>query len=558
MSTVLGIDTGGTYTDAVLFKQETNTVLAKAKAPTTRQDLSLGISQSVGALGIADPADITKVVLSTTLATNAIVEGEGRPAGLIIIGEPPRGELPQGEVVRIEGRINVKGKEVIPLNPDEVATACDRLTGRVEAVAVAGMMSVRNAVQELAVKAEVEKRCGVPVVCSHTLSSKLGFHDRTVTTVLNASLIPIIEGFIQAVERSLAVLGIRAPIFMVKGDGNLASLDFIREKPIESILSGPAASVIGALALANTSDGIVIDMGGTTTDSGIVRGNTLALSPVGAHVGSWQTQVNSVQINTFGLGGDTQIIGEDGGPRLTGRRILPACRGGEDGLTPTDILHLTGEYVKWSPDGARKMAEVQAQAWGQSMADYLAAAQDVILETIQGEVLAQYRHHEPEDAEPEVGYVARMQGPVDRSVDLLAAFPIIAIGAPAGTWYSKLAEAGDRVVIPEHYEVANAVGAACAAVEERVEAMVRPDEANDGYVAHVAGLCQSFTQKDEGVAWASREVEQRSLMAAKGQGAESVHTQVFVEEVVEKIGWRERYVHTNVWAVAKATGLKLK
>ncbi|MEG2640849.1 MAG: hydantoinase/oxoprolinase N-terminal domain-containing protein, partial [Eubacterium sp.] len=174
MSTVLGIDTGGTYTDAVLFKQETNTVLAKAKAPTTRQDLSLGISQSVGALGIADPADITKVVLSTTLATNAIVEGEGRPAGLIIIGEPPRGELPQGEVVRIEGRINVKGKEVIPLNPDEVATACDRLTGRVEAVAVAGMMSVRNAVQELAVKAEVEKRCGVPVVCSHTLSSKLG------------------------------------------------------------------------------------------------------------------------------------------------------------------------------------------------------------------------------------------------------------------------------------------------------------------------------------------------------------------------------------------------
>ncbi|MEA5073948.1 MAG: hydantoinase/oxoprolinase family protein [Eubacterium aggregans] len=557
MSIVLGIDTGGTYTDAVLYQQEQQAVLAKSKSPTTRGDLAVGIQKSIEALDIKEPGAVAKVVLSTTLATNAIVEGEGRPAGLIIIGEPPKGELPQGEVQRINGRVNVKGKEVIPLDPLEVRAACDALVGKVEAVAIAGMMSVRNAVQELAVKAEVKACCGVPVVCSHELSSKLGFHDRTVTTVLNASLIPIIEGFIQAVEKALKALGITAPIYMVKGDGNLASLAFIREKPIESILSGPAASIIGALALAGTADGIVVDMGGTTTDSGVVRGNTLALSPVGARVGSWQTQVNSVEINTFGLGGDTQIIVEEGDLKLTGQRILPACRGGQTGLTPTDILHLTGEYMKWSVDEAKEAAVAQAEALGVGLEEYHTLAQNKILTTIEDAVLAQYRNHEPE-AEPEVGYVARMQGPVDRTENLLKQLPIIGIGAPAGAWYGKLGASGEQVILPEHFEVANAVGAACAAVEEQVCAIVRPDEANDGYVAHVAGLCQSFSDKDTAVAWVSQEVKTRSLAAARCQGAQSVYAQVFVEEIVEKIGWRERYVQSNVRAVAKATGLQIK
>ncbi|MGL4283833.1 MAG: hydantoinase/oxoprolinase family protein, partial [Eubacterium aggregans] len=87
---------------------------------------------------------------------------------------------------------------------------------------------------------------------------------------------------------------------------------------------------------------------------------------------------------------------------------------------------------------------------------------------------------------------------------------------------------------------------------------VRPDEANDGYVAHVAGMCQSFSDKDTAVAWVSQEVETRSLAAARCHGAQSVYAQVFVEEIVEKIGWRERYVQSNVRAVAKATGLQIK
>ncbi|MDO4287797.1 MAG: hydantoinase/oxoprolinase family protein [Eubacterium sp.] len=528
METVLGIDTGGTYTDAVLLDKKTNTVLKKAKSPTTRGDLALGIAKSIDGLGLDDTAAIEKVVLSTTLATNAIVEGEGRATGLIIIGELPKGELPDNAMARVQGKINIKGKEVTPLDMAEVAAACAQIAPGVEAFAVAGMMSTRNASQELAVKAFISETYKLPVVCSHELSSQLGFHDRTVTAVLNASLIPILREFIDGVKRTLTAKGIAAPVYMVKGDGNLASLSFILEKPIESILSGPAASIIGALSLAKCSDGIVVDMGGTTTDSGVVLDNTLTLAPIGAKVGDWQTQIDSAQINTYGLGGDTQILAVDGAPRLTGHRVLPACRGGKDGVTPTDILHCTGDFEAW--DKALAEAALQAQTT-QTVSDYAEKIQAMLLGTIKTEVLEQYDSH----------------------------LPVVAIGAPARAWYEKIAETTDyQVIVPEHHEVANAVGAAMASVEERVTALVRPDEENDGYVAHIGGLCKSFSDKDEAVAFASEEAKKQSIAAAKAQGLKEASAQVFAEDIVEKIGWRTRYIETKIKAVAKATTLKLK
>lgn len=529
MQTVLGIDTGGTYTDAVLLEQKTNKVLKKAKSPTTRKDLAIGIGKSIKALGLDTADTIEKVVLSTTLATNAIVEGEGRPTGLIIIGDMPKGELPTVQMAQVQGKVNIKGKEVTPLNAEEIKKACQTIAPKVQAFAVSGMMSVRNASQELAVKAIIGQCCSLPVVCGHELSSQLGFHDRTVTTVLNASLIPILRDFIDAVQATLKSEAIDAPVFMVKGDGNLASLAFILEKPIESILSGPAASVIGALSLAGCRDGIVVDMGGTTTDSGIILDNTLTLAPIGARVGDWQTQIDSAMINTCGLGGDTQIIQEQGHPLLTGRRVLPACRGGERGLTPTDLLHYDRSFECWNRELVMEAAKAQA---GDNADDYIKEAQDRILTTIEEEVIALY------DA-PKI--------------------PIIAIGAPAKAWYQKLGAKGDHsIIIPEHYEVANAVGAAMAAVEERVSGLVRPDEENDGYVAHVAGQCRSFKDKEDAIGFVEEEAKMRSIEAAKAQGAHEVSAQVFTEDIIEKIGWRQRYIETQIKAVAKATTLKLK
>lgn len=541
---ILGIDTGGTTTDAVLYDPETAAVVAKGMAPTTRQDLKNGIHQSMDGLRPVDGADlhaveIDKVVLSTTLATNAIVEGQGRPTGLILIGSRPKGELPTDQVVQVAGKINIKGRETEPVDPDEIEAAVAALLPKVEAMAVSGMMSVRNNAHELAVKKAIRCHSAMPVVCGHELSSQLGYHDRTVTTVLNASLIPIIQNFAQAVREAMDERGITASVYLVKGDGALASLATISEKPIETILSGPAASILGAMTLADTDSGIVADMGGTTTDTGVVRHHQLTLSPVGAKVGKWQTQVDSAKLSTFGLGGDTEIYPDEGRPVLTEHRVAPACRGGEaENLTPTDLLCAEGSLTRWDTAASQHALAFQSRRAGLSSEEYLQQAKALVLERIRKRVF-----EEPD-----------YQSEGDRDL------PVIAIGAPAKTWYTLIEQQGDlerAIVVPPHFEVANAVGAATAAIEERVSALVRPDEAEEGYVAHVEGQSEFFKDKDEAVAFAKAKAGEIAQKRAEAQGPEAIHTEVSDKDIKQKIGWRWHYVETQVRAVARSGQLKL-
>ena len=540
MNIVLGIDTGGTYTDGVLYDHQDRTLLKKAKFPTFGANLSQSILGCIDALDTKSFPKISKVVLSTTLATNAIVEDKGRPTGLIVVGEPPKGEIPPCFYGRVQGRVNIKGVETIPLNEDEIYDLVKQIPDDVEAIAVCGMMSVRNACQELRVKEIIQSQRHLPVICSHELSTQLGFHARTVTAILNASLIPIIEDFVHSVEISLKQLDINAPIFMVKGDGALANLDFIRQKPIESILSGPASSMIGALGLANVENGVVVDMGGTTLDFALVENSTLTLSPIGAKVGDWQTHIDSANIRTFGLGGDTQILVENGHPKLTRYRILPACRGGQDGLTPTDLLHLIGEMQVWDTDLAR--ATLHNLVGEDQGTNFINESVQLILDTMYQSVLEPFMQH-------------KIESNGDTHLP-----PIIAIGAPAQAWFLKLQKRyPGEIVIPKHFEVANGVGAAMASVEERVSALVRPDEANDGFVVHIEGDWKSFSDKEEAVDYGYKIAKQKSIDRAQTQGFDQgLTTQVFVDELVENLGWKKRYIETQIKAVTKLSRLKLK
>lgn len=532
--TVLGIDTGGTYTDAVLLDPSDVRVIAKAKSPTTREHLETCIMKSIEGLAINDPSVIDKVVLSTTLATNAIVEGEGRPTGLIIIGAPPKGELPTKFAAQIDGKVNIKGRIVEPVKSEQAEEAVKKIMSKVSAFAVSGMMSTRNAGLELQVKKIIEFITDMPVVCGHELSSQLGFHDRTVTTVLNASLIPIIREFTDSVRKALNGVGIDAPVYIVKGDGSLAVLDFIREKPIETILSGPASSMIGALALAKVKDGIVVDMGGTTTDSGIIENNTLALSPIGAKVGRWQTQVDSAKLFTFGLGGDTSIVPKDGAPFLTEKRTLPSCRRKDafsGVLTPTDLLHATGDLSIWNRKNAENSIKKQAEFCNIDSESYKEKAVDLVLNTIKTKAIDLYS---------------------SASNDI----PVIAIGAPVKPWYGKIAERVRRpVIIPENYEVANAVGAAMASVEERVEGLVHLDEENDGYAGHLNGETFFFKNKEEAVDFISEKAKALCKSRAEQQGVENPVLRVETEEITRKVNWVDHYVKTIIRASARASSL---
>ncbi len=346
MTFALGIDTGGTYTDAALVDHATGQILCAAKALTTRWDLSIGIGQAIDAVfqqpEAPEPAEIGLTALSTTLATNAIVEGQGSPVCLVLIGYDAglihqygfEGELVTDDVVYVEGGHDIHGNEVAPLDKAALREAILSRRDRVEAFAVSGYFGVRNPAHEIDARSLIEELTGLPVTCGHDLTTRLNSVRRATTVALNARLVPLLRELIDTLAHTLAERNIHAPLMVVKGDGSLVRADWALQRPIETILSGPAASAVGGWHLAQQAirsdpslrEGNlwVVDVGGTTTDIASLRNGHPRLNPEGAQVGRWRTMVEAVDIYTVGLGGDSHVQ-LDGYRRLVigPRRVVP-------------------------------------------------------------------------------------------------------------------------------------------------------------------------------------------------------------------------------------------
>ena len=338
---LLGIDTGGTYTDAVVFDEHDGTVVATAKSPTTHHDLAIGICGAIDAVLAAAgvPADrIELVSLSTTLATNALVEGKGRSVGAVIIGfdgevleRAGLGEALGGDpAIILAGGHDPHGDEIAALDVQRLADEVTLIAGAVEAFAVTAQFSVRNPAHELAAAAVIRRVTGKPVTLSHHLSARLNGPKRAVTAVLNARLISIIDGLVRTTEAALLDRGIHAPVMVVRGDGSLVSAGFVRDRPIETILSGPAASLVGAAYLTGVADAVISDIGGTTTDIAVLRGGVPIVSADGATVGGHRTMVSAVAMHTHGLGGDSHVRHDEravgAALRLGPRKVVPVCQ----------------------------------------------------------------------------------------------------------------------------------------------------------------------------------------------------------------------------------------
>lgn len=339
MTLYLGVDTGGTYTDAVLIKNE-EAVIASAKSLTTRADLALGIGRAVEAVldqAAVPPDDISLVSLSTTLATNALVEGQGQRVCLVFIGFSERDIARQGldqaladdPVISVAGGHSHAGAPVAPLDADALRARIADLDGGVSGFAVASQFATRNPEHEIEARDIIRSATGKPVTCSHELSAKLGGPKRAMTAVLNARLIGMIARLIEAMQGKVQSLGIDAPMMVVRGDGALISADLARERPIETILSGPAASVVGARWLSDADHALVSDIGGTTTDVAVLRDGKPSIDPAGAKVGGFRTMVEAVAMRTTGLGGDSELHlardGLAGGLSLGPRRLMPVA-----------------------------------------------------------------------------------------------------------------------------------------------------------------------------------------------------------------------------------------
>lgn len=329
MNVGLGIDTGGTYTDAVLMDLDTGRVIEKNKARTTHDDLVVGIVQALDGLSSSLFDDIRLTSISTTLATNTTLEGKGYPCGLIMVGYALSGEIPTPYSLEIRGGHDADGNAVADPSADFALLEqfIEETKSNVSSYAVSSYFSVRNPEHELMIRQKIAEMTGLPVVCGHELSRALGVYERTMTAVLNARLIPVTDMFVRSVLDAMKKRGIDSDLMIMKCDGSLVNLEDALAKPVESVFSGPAASLVGAAHLTGDGTCVTVDVGGTSTDISMIVNGVPEIGEEGATVGGWKTMVRAIEMNTWALGGDS-LVRLDQGLRIGPRRVIPVSVAG--------------------------------------------------------------------------------------------------------------------------------------------------------------------------------------------------------------------------------------
>ena len=357
-SGVLGIDAGGTFTDIVFMSGDKLEVEAKRKTPTYHDDLMITIREGLDLImQDVDPSRIRAINLATTLATNAIVENKLRPVGLILIGYDDetiskaiqRGAFSTQLIAKVQGGHSAKGEEVAPLDEQAIVDAFKKWGSSIEGCAISSYFSVRNPSHEIrALQLAAEHAPGMKITCGHELATELDAIKRATTAVLNAGLIPIVMDLLVSVEEECKARGINAPITIVRGDGSLVSAEWAKDHPVEMILSGPAGSACGASYLAGAGEqskaSWAIDIGGTTTDIIRLDTNGKPLITGFSTVAHHKTLVRAIDIETFGLGGDSRVYFDlEQNLTLGPRRVQPLCVAASE---HPEVIHLLAWHVE--------------------------------------------------------------------------------------------------------------------------------------------------------------------------------------------------------------------
>ncbi|MDY0227047.1 MAG: hydantoinase/oxoprolinase family protein [Desulfomicrobium apsheronum] len=323
---VIGIDTGGTYTDAVVLDRSSGRVLAGVKTPTTPHDPALAIGRSLEKVLLAsgaNPETIELVTVSTTLATNALVEDKGAEVGLFVIGHDKRLHIPAADMRFIPGGHKARGVEAEPLGMDYLIQGIAAMKGRVDAYAVCAMLAFEDPTHELVAAKAIELMDQRPVFCSHQASTRPGMEERAATAVLNARLLPIMQDFLRGIARSMERLGLSCPVRIVRGDCQSMDLPEAVRNSSATVASGPAATALFGGHAAAGETALIVDVGGTTTDITLIREGHPVVREEGMTIGSWRTHVRAVEMYTVGLGGDSLARVENGRLSLGPARVVP-------------------------------------------------------------------------------------------------------------------------------------------------------------------------------------------------------------------------------------------
>ena len=454
----LGIDAGGTHTDAVLLHE--GTILAAAKAATQHDNLPASVRAVLGDLPAGDLRRVRRVTLGTTLAVNALVQGKADAVGLVLSAGPGLAaqRFGLGDFVHVlPGGLDHRGVEVEGLDTRSLGTVARQWTeAGVGAFAAVGKFSVRNPAHEQAVARLLEPLGRVTQ--GHSLSGLLNFPRRVAGAWCNSAVWRLHQDFLDAVQGVLDEFGVEAEARLLKADGGAAPLALSRRQPVDSLLSGPAASVMGVLALCEVAgDSLLLDMGGTTTDVALFAGGSPVLDREGMLVRcagqERRTSVRSLATRSLGVGGDSLLTVHGGAVRVGPQRVGPALAFGGGLPTLLDALNVL-EIYGTAGEAALSRAGVEALAVAHGMTARN-LAQEAVTTAVQSIKEAAQDLLRAVNASPVYTLVALLhERPVQPTRVWL-------VGGPAKLMAALLQEALQLpVTVPEHSAVANAVGAA--------------------------------------------------------------------------------------------------
>ena len=332
---VIGIDTGGTFTDGVLLHYRSREVVSTAKTLTTRGDLKQCVVNVLNQLEIAEEYDIKLVGISSTLATNSIAEGKASRVGLLLIGYDKdliesyglKDKFATSNIAYFSGGHNAQGIEKAPVDEEGLKEWIKENYKDVDAIAISSYFSPLNPEHEKKAYEIISNVSDLPIVMGHQLSSQIDSVRRAATASINASLVAVMHDFIEAVRYSLKDRSINAPLMIVRGDGTLMPYTEAVQKPVETVLSGPAASAIGGRFLSEKGRSLVIDVGSTTTDMALVQNSRVVVSDEGAQVGNTSTAVKAAKIRTISIGCDSKITVDNYNDIHIGpEKVTPLCQ----------------------------------------------------------------------------------------------------------------------------------------------------------------------------------------------------------------------------------------
>lgn len=670
MKYAIGIDTGGTCTDAVLYDFDTGKVLCSNKALTTYDDLTRGILEALDGLDASLCRQACAAGLSTTLATNACVENKFRRPKLLLMGIDRKGIAQFGadygftdpdDIVYLPCKTTITGQ--ILQEPDWAllrAHAREWFSGA-EGCAICEIYGMRNnGVLEKQAASIIQQETSLPIVCASELFSGLSSLERAASAVLNAGLLPLTCRFLDAVSRAFQERSIHADMYLVRSDSSLMGINYAAQHAVETLLSGPAASALGGSTLAHAEHAVIVDIGGTTTDIALIENNAPLLSKEGIRVGKWRTMVKGLFASSFALGGDSAVRWDKQGQMTLGPdRMIPLCvlasrepqvlatledllqrmpwhslplhefltlnrrdwqtlslteqecrlcailehgalgieqaaqtlgidkynlhtesleRAGvilRAGLTPTDIMHLRGDYTRYERRASILGARFAAASMQCSLEDLCERVYDEISHRVflaVSRILLEhaspyYQKHGIDDGMQHLLELQWNNQTSGGSSMLQYCFQskavLVGIGGPVHLFLPAAAKAlGAACIIPDCAPVANAVGAVTGRMTCTLTAEIRPhgmtvsDEQDDmgDFEVLYDGESKYFIKEPEAIAWLTQQMQQAAESDLRAQGASgAIAFQVQQHDVIAPAYSGTIKISTSISVTAQAS-----